>query len=127
MAEQALPGFEGVRLDGNDSASGMLIPAHTVLEYLLEEPFSTIRGLVGIDDRLRPSAAARFTIQVEDQMLGEFLLRGDEPAQSFELALPEAAQPQSARRLRLIVDFVPNRGFPASIGLVNVTLSSTSR
>ncbi len=44
LPERSMPGLGGVQLDGVSYASGLSIPARTVLEYALPEPFSKLRG-----------------------------------------------------------------------------------
>ena len=117
LPDRSIPGLEGVRLDGVSYGDGMMILARTVLEYTFSESFSKLRGTVGIDDRLRPAAAARLLIQADDQLIYEFSFRGDEPAQKIDLNLPG-----NLRLLRIIVDFPDGIAQSATLGLGDVKL-----
>ncbi len=117
LPEKPLPGLDGIKSDNHISETGLLIPARTVLEYALDEPFSKLRGTVGFDDRVRPGAAARLLIEADRQLLCDISLQGDEPAKWLDLNLPD-----KANLLRIKVDYAGGATMPASLGLIDFKL-----
>ncbi len=122
LPDWPVPGLAGVKLDGTVYDTGMLLPAGMVLEYALTEPFATLQGTVGIDDRLRPNGAARLVIDGDARRLGEVFLRGDEPAQRLEIPLSG-----DVRALRLAVEFESGISMPGVIALGEMKLLRRGR
>lgn len=95
-----LPGLEGTVLDGASYRHGMGIPTGTALHYDVSESYSALRGVAGIDDRLRPDGRARLIIQAGEQLLCDREIRGDGSAEPIRLELPD-----NVRTLTLRVNF----------------------
>ena len=78
-----------VILDGVVYERGITLLGRTSLEYRLPKPFSTLRGVIGIEDQFRPHASARLQILADSQVLGTWDLRGDTASQRITLNLPQ--------------------------------------
>ncbi|HBT76469.1 MAG TPA: hypothetical protein DEB39_05995 [Planctomycetaceae bacterium] len=88
-----------VQLDGNTYADALALRAKTVLAYDFPEPFERMRGLAGIDDRLRPAGHGRLQILGDQTVLFDAVLRGDRETVPINLSL------KGVRRLTITVDF----------------------
>ncbi|MDR1141329.1 MAG: NPCBM/NEW2 domain-containing protein [Planctomycetaceae bacterium] len=112
-----IPGLKNFVLDGNFYEHGLAIPAKTILEYSLNDSFSVLGVIAGIDDRLRPNGGVQLRIEAEQQLLGEWEFYGDEPAKPLKLPLPP-----NTKTLRLEIDFIKGTLTPAILTLAEPKL-----
>jgi hypothetical protein len=112
IPDHPIPGLEGFVLEGVSYEHGLTVPAKTVLEYVLPESFTAFQTVAGIDDRLRPNGGVRLRIQADQQQIGDWLLRGDEPAKPLKINLPSGT-----KTLKFEVDFAEGLTVPAALTL----------
>lgn len=112
-----LPDLEAIRLDGTDYHNGLSLSGGTILEYSLPESFTALRGVAGIDDRIRPNGRFRLVIQANDELLCDMVLSGLEYAKTLKFDLPA-----ETRRLRIAVDFLESFVDGASLSLADIKL-----
>ncbi|MDR2440568.1 MAG: NPCBM/NEW2 domain-containing protein [Planctomycetaceae bacterium] len=117
IPDHPIPKFEGIVLDGKVYEHGFAVPAKTVFEYTLTDSFAMFRAVVGIDDRLRPNGGVRLRIQAEQQLLGDWVFYGDEPAKPLKLTLPP-----NTKTLKFEIDFINGITVPAILTLAEPQL-----
>lgn len=112
-----LPGLDGVQLDGVVYQSGLSVPAGTVLEYKLTDNFASLRGIAGIDDRLRPQGNVRLILQADNVLLCDWALRGYEPTKQIRFDLPK-----DTKTLRITVQDISGIANPFAVSIGNLKL-----
>ncbi|MDR2117562.1 MAG: NPCBM/NEW2 domain-containing protein [Planctomycetaceae bacterium] len=117
IADNPIPEFEDFVLNGNIYEHGFVVPAKAVFEYSLTDSFTVFHVIAGIDDRLRPNGGVRLRIQAEQQLLGDWIFYGDEPAKSLKLTLPP-----NTKTLKFEVDFIKGITVPAILTLAEPKL-----
>jgi hypothetical protein len=116
VVNQPIPAIEGVILDGISYRRGLTLSPKTKLEYVLndnEKIYSAIRGVVGIDDRLKPNGRAKLSIEVDGKLICEIEIRGTDMVKSLKHELPE-----THKKITITVDFIEKsaESVPISIG-----------
>lgn len=100
LTNRPIPELAGIVLQGEVYRNGLTVPTGTNLVFRWNEPFSALRGIAGIDDRLRPGGRARLVILAGEQHLCDLEIRGDRPAEILKFDLPK-----NVRTLAIRVDF----------------------
>lgn len=98
--QRELTPIQGVAFDGKRYSIGLVLQAKSSLTYRLNEPYKSLRGLVGIDDRFRPNGRVRFSILGNDRVIFEEIISGDMKAKSLNLNI------EGIETLKMTVDFV---------------------
>ena len=93
--------LQGIQLDRKVYPMGYTLSARTVLEFSWADDYKTLRGLAGIDDRVRPNGRVKLTFLNGDAVLHETTIRGDLPAVPLSINL------SGVKKLTIIADF-PN-------------------
>lgn len=83
--KNAFHNLSDIQLDGKIYSRGFTLNAGTELNYRLEGEFQTLRGIAGIDDRLRPHGNVKLTIRGDDRVLFSEPIRGEEPAKTLHI------------------------------------------
>lgn len=117
IANQPIPGLHGISLDGRTYQRGLTVPVGTTLLYTLPGRFTALRGVAGIDDRIRPNGRVRLIIQADETLLTDMEIRGDQSARSLKFELPE-----NVRTLRITVDFLSGFADSAPLNLADIKL-----
>ncbi|MDR2755941.1 MAG: NPCBM/NEW2 domain-containing protein [Planctomycetaceae bacterium] len=117
IPDNPIPGFDDFVLEGNVYEHGLAVPAKTVLKYSLTDSFTMFHVVAGIDDRLRPNGGVRLRIQAEQQLLGDWVFYGDEPAKPLKLTLPP-----NTKTLKFEIDFIKGITVPAILTLAEPKL-----
>ncbi len=116
LPQHPIPPIQEIILDGKVYSNGYTLHAKTELVFSLEKQYQSLRGIAGIDDRIRPWGNVRLTLKGDDVPLFEEILRGDQPARSIEVPL------NGCRRLTITVDLPQGINNGARLNLVDATL-----
>ncbi len=116
LPQHPIPPIREIILDGKMYANGYTLHAKTELVFSLEKQYQSLRGIAGIDDRIRPWGNVRLTLKGDETVLFEGNLRGDQPARVFEISL------NGCQRLTITVDLPQGINNGARLNLVEATL-----
>ena len=105
-----------IQLDGKVYQTGVTLSAKTVLEFSWTDDYQTLRGLAGIDDRIRPSGRVKLSFQSGGTILYETILRGDHPAVPLNVNL------NGVKKLTILVDFPAGIDDGTRLNLVEMQL-----
>lgn len=86
-------------LDGAEHRHGLALHSRTEITYRLNEPFTRLQALAGIDDRLRPRGNVHLKILGDGRVLFEGDVLGTQPARTIEADLTGVVE------LTILVDF----------------------
>ena len=106
----------GIQLDGKVYPIGYTLPAKTELEFLLEDEYQTLRGIAGIDDRIRPNGRVKLVISGNDTPLYETIIRGDHATERLNVSL------KGVKKLTIIADFPDGLDNGSRLNLVEMLL-----
>jgi hypothetical protein len=105
-----------LQLDGKTYTSGMTLQSRTRLQYELDGKFRSLKGMAGIDDRVRPLGNVELTIRGDGAPLFRETFTGTGSARPLELDLA------GVDVLEILVDFGRDLGKGDHLILANVRL-----
>ncbi len=112
--------LEGVMLDGKLHDTGYTILAKTEIVYQLSGEYTTLLGLAGIDDRIRPSGRVKLVFSGDGVLLYETTIRGDHAARPLRVDL------NGVKNLTITVDLPDGLDNAARLNLVEMVLVKQS-
>lgn len=117
LFNQPIPDLDGIYFDGAVNTKGMMVPLGTALEWTLPEPYGSLRGFVGFDDRFRPKGQARLQILSGSSLVYDQIIQGDEAVRQLEIDLPD-----DSRSLTVQIDFVDSLTDTIPLGIADFKL-----
>jgi len=108
--------LQGIQLDGKVYQNGVTLSAKTVLEFSFTDDYQTLRGLAGIDDRIRPGGRVKLSFLSGSTTLYETTIRGDHPSVPLNLNM------NGVKKLTIIVDFTGGIDDGTRLNLVEMLL-----
>lgn len=117
LFNQPLPDLAGICFDGSVYTKGLMVPMGTTLEWTLSEPYGSLRGAVGFDDRFRPEGRARLVIQSGTSLVFDQIIQGNEKFKQLKIDLPDGT-----RSLTVMVDYIDGFADTIPLGIADFKL-----
>ena len=106
----------GIQLDGKVYPIGYTLHAKTELEFLLVDEYQSLRGIAGIDDRIRPNGRVKLVISGNGTPLYETIIRGDHTTERLNISL------KGVKKLTITADFPDGPDNGSRLNLVEMLL-----